>query len=305
MRCEQVMQSTKFLTEDARNECVCCGQTSFDSGVCANCQAPLELSRTVRTRGKPPRFVSVLGASGAGKTVYLGFLLDILSKGARNVRGLPNNSFSVAVQEQTISALEQRRFPEKTASEADHWSWVHFEVRNAKKSRQYFDIVTPDLAGEAIGIEVDHPGTYPAIHSMVEQSRAILVLFDSVHVRDSGREEDVFALKLASYIHNLRMHGADPKRKQKDDLRIAIVFTKSDWCPEARNDPAEFAAEHMPGLIQYCEQSLANHAFFAASVVGSSATMIDRYGCEAQIPFHIEPHGILEPLEWIMQGGWN
>lgn len=303
MRAEQVMQSSRYLDETARHDCVCCGHVSFDSSACSNCQAPLELSRTVQTRGKPPRFVTVLGASGAGKTVYLGFLLDILSKGTRSIRGLPNNSFSVAVQEQTIGALEQRRFPDKTASEADTWSWVHFEVRNAKRPKQYLDIVTPDLAGEAIGMEVDHPSTFPAIRSMTQKSMAMMVLFDSVRVRDSGREEDVFALKLAAYIQNL--HAAPKKGKNNRTPRIAIIFTKSDWCPEAKQDPARFAQENMPGLMQFCKQTLHDHAFFATSVVGSSATMVDRYGCMEQIPFHIEPSGIVEPLEWIMQGGTN
>jgi len=303
MRVDQIMQSSRYFDANSRHDCVCCGQASFDSDACSNCQAPLELSRTVQTRGTPPHFVSVLGASGAGKTVYLGFLLDILSKGARNIRGLPNNSFSVAVQEQTIGALEQRRFPDKTASEADSWSWVHYEVRNAKRPKNYLDIVTPDLAGEAIGIEVDHPGTYKAIRCMTQKSKAIMVLFDSVRVRDAGREEDVFALKLASYIQNL--HGTHKKSKKERPPRLAIIFTKSDWCPEAKEDPTRFAAEHMPGLMQFCKQSLQDHGFFASSVVGSSASMIDRYGCMEQIPFHIEPYGILEPLEWIMQGGWR
>jgi len=102
---EQVIQSSRYLDDKVKVTCVCCQQESFDhTGFCNQCQAPLDLSRTAEKRGLPFQFVSVLGASGAGKTVYIGMLLDILSKGCRGIQGLPNNSFSVAVQQQTINS---------------------------------------------------------------------------------------------------------------------------------------------------------------------------------------------------------
>ena len=113
---EQVIQSSRYLDDKVKVTCVCCHQESFDhSGFCNQCQAPLDLSRTAEKRGLPFNFVSVLGASGAGKTVFIGMLLDILSKGCRGIQGLPNNSFSVAIQQQTINALESRRFPGEDA----------------------------------------------------------------------------------------------------------------------------------------------------------------------------------------------
>ena len=119
---QQVIQTTQFLDGKVKVTCVCCERESFDNnGYCGQCQAPLDLSRTAEKRGVPVKFVSVLGASGAGKTVFIGMLLDILSKGCHGVQGLPNNSFSVAIQQQTIGSLENRRFPEKTASEAEGW----------------------------------------------------------------------------------------------------------------------------------------------------------------------------------------
>src|SRR5690606_9302776 len=117
---EQVIQSARFLEGQGRITCVCCLQESFNnSGYCGLCRAPMEISRTAEKRGAPVNFVSVMGASGAGKTVFIGMLLDILSKGSRGIQGLPNNSFSVSIQQHTISALESRRFPEKTPSEAE------------------------------------------------------------------------------------------------------------------------------------------------------------------------------------------
>ena len=86
---EQVIQSSRFLEGQGRITCVCCMQESFNnSGYCSLCRAPLEISRTAVKRGAPVNFVSVLGASGAGKTVFIGMLLDILSKGSRGIQGL-------------------------------------------------------------------------------------------------------------------------------------------------------------------------------------------------------------------------
>ncbi|MFV1965790.1 MAG: hypothetical protein ACC628_10235 [Pirellulaceae bacterium] len=296
-----VLQSAKYCTEETDDGCVCCGVQYAGSGeLCVRCQAPLELSRTVKSRSVPPAFVPVLGASGAGKTVYLGLLLDMLSKGAKNMKGLVTGAFSVALQEQTTRALESRRFPEKTPTESDEWKWVHCEVTTRKRTADYVDIVTPDIAGEAIASEIERPRSQPAIRSVIAQSRGLMVLCDSIRVRDNGLDEDLFAIKLASYLSNLHVASATSKKRKKWEAPVAIVFTKADACPEAREDPNHFANCNLPRLLQFCERQFARYRFFASSVVGSSATMIDGYGCRTEVPFHVEPWGIVEPLEWII-----
>lgn len=284
--------------------CACCGhpQTN-EQPFCPHCQTPAELSRAVAARDGQQRFVSVLGASGAGKTVYLGLLLDILSKGTTRLRGLATGAFSVTLQEQVVTALQQRVFPEKTPAEADHWQWVHCEVTAAAKERsKQIDLVAPDFAGEAIAMEISQAGMYPAIRHVVEKSSGLLLLCDSLKVRQEGASEDLFAMKLASYIAQLHGRGKDSGRnRQQIAAAVAIVFTKSDACPEARHDPAAFASNNMPRLVEFCRQSFARHAFFSASVAGSTALLTDAAGRQLQIPLHVEPHGISEPLEWIMQ----
>ena len=298
---EQVIQTIQFLDGNAKVKCVCCDRESFDNnGYCGQCQAPLDLSRTAEKRGVPVNFVSVLGASGAGKTVFIGMLLDILSKGCHGIQGLPNNAFSVAIQQQTINALEGRRFPEKTASEAEGWQWVHCEVTAEKKRRNYLDVITPDFAGEAIATELEHPGTYTAIREVIRRSRAVLMLIDSISVRDTGRDEDFFAMKLASYIYNLRTEGNSTRKAKPEKFPLGIVLTKSDECHEAMVDPEQFASDNMPGFGKFLSRNFANYRFFASSVVGSSATFADHRGFFMPVPLHVEPMGITEPLEWIV-----
>jgi hypothetical protein len=245
--------------------------------------------------------VSVLGASGAGKTVYLGFLLDLLSKGTPRLKGVANSTFSLAVQDETLTSLQNRRFPEKTPSEADNWQWVHCEVHRLQKPKNYADIITPDFAGEAIALEVERPGSYPAIRYVVAQSRGLLILCDSLRVRDASLSEDMFATKLACYIHSLQQSLSNRQKTPMIDLPVAIVFTKTDWCPEARFEPDIFARNNLPRMVQICARNFARHRFFAASVVGRSATLRDRQGRSMQLALHVEAHGIAEPLEWILR----
>ena len=296
-----VTANPKPATDSDAVLCVICDRVIMDyDSFCSRCMAPSELTHSVIRRGVPARFVAVLGKSDAGKTVYLGMLLDMLSKGHRGLRGFPNGSFSVAVQQQTMTALQDRLFPEKTASEADNWNWVHCEVKKEGRSSQYLDIITPDFAGEAIALEVEQPGSYPTIRAMVRKAAALLVLIDSQRTRDEGREEDYFGLKLASYISNVNA-GVKGKREKKLGIPVVILFTKADTCPEAHANPAQFAAANLPGLTNYCERHFEKYAFFSSGIVGSTATVISNQGFRMQIPLHIEPRGVIEPLEWIMK----
>lgn len=286
---------------DPQIPCACCDNPVATRHLfCPNCHAPLEVSQAIAARGVPPQFITLLGPSGAGKTVYLGMLLDMLSKGNRPLRGLPNGPFSLAVQQETIDALQKQRFPEKTPSEADQWRWVHCEVSSTRRPKRVVDIVTPDLAGEAIALELEHENSHPVIRSVIAKSGGLLILFDSGRARDDGRTEDIFAMKLISYLANVYKADASSFRR-KCRVPLSIVLTKSDCCPEAAKDPEDFAAATMPGFVQGCRRHFASYRFFASGIVGSYAMGIDGYGRRLHMPLHVEPHGIMEPLEWLME----
>lgn len=297
--------SENYKTALAYNDapcCVCCDaeMTSLDD-FCLECETPAEITKSVSKRHKKPHFISVVGASNAGKTVYLGLLLDMLCGGAKNLKGVPNGAFSIALQEQVISALEDRRFPEKTPNESDLWKWLHCVVTDSSKRQpKQVDFVAPDFAGEAIAQELEQPGTYAAVSHIVERTSAFLILCDSVEVRDNGAREDLFAMKLGSYI--TQQQGLAVLSKQRDlTPAIAVVFTKSDTCPEAAKDPHRFMANNMPRFMDYCQHNFPRHDVFSASVVGSSALLSNNVGLTARVPFHIQPRGVIEPLHWAIQ----
>jgi hypothetical protein len=129
------------------------------------------------------------------------------------------------------------------------------------------------------------------------RSEAILILYDSLRCRDSGRTEDMFAMKIMSYLYQLHERLGQLKRG-KVQTPIAIVFTKSDICPEVRENPQQFAESNMPGLTQNCEARFAVFQYFATALVGSHAFGVDGYGRRVQVPLHVEPRGVVEPLEW-------
>ncbi len=283
-------------------DCACCDQPLPSTGdYCPECETPTTLSNAVAARGGKQDFISVLGASNAGKTVYLGLLLDILSKGTDAFRGTATSAFSIDLQEQVVTALERRMFPDKTPTEADAWKWLHCEISMAKKkSTEHVDLISPDFAGEAIAMEINQAGLYPAIGHVVRKSTGLMILCDSLRVRDEGSAEDLFGMKLASYIasqHGLANGASSPKRQGPS---VAVVFTKCDGCPEAMEDPASFAANNAPRMFEYCRRTFRNHNFFAASVAGSSGVVADSSGRQSRMPFHIQPQGVLEPLRWIV-----
>jgi len=285
-------------------DCVCCEQQMSDRDeYCPACQTPSSLSRSVEMRGNGHHFVSVLGASNAGKTVYLGLLLDILSKGPESFRGTATSAFSVDLQEQVVTALENRMFPEKTPTEVDAWKWLHCQISaTGKKESHEVDLVSPDFAGEAIAMEINQAGLYPAIQHVVSKSSGLMILCDSMRVRDEGSGEDLFSMKLATYI--AQMHGLTGDKSKAylggQAPSIAVIFTKCDGCPEATEDPSQFAANNMPRLFEYCRRTFPRHAFFAASVAGNSGMLADDTGLKMRMPFHIQPRGVIEPLQWLV-----
>lgn len=285
-----------------RDACFCCGIRYPGSGRrCQNCQVPLELSQPARARGTPLRFVSLLGESGSGKTVYLGMLMDMLSKGVLGMRGVAHGSHSVAVQETTISALDSRRFPEKTASEADQWQWAHCEVTKDRRANRPLDLITADFAGEAIALEIEQSGAYPAIRSVVSQSVGVLLLCDAISASRAPHNEDIFALKLASYISNVQRANRQGKNDRRIKTPVAIVFTKCDQCPGVQEDPQRFATNNLPRLFQYCQQGFSRFNFFAAQVVAGNAILMDQYARSNHVALHVEPRGVAEPIAWIMK----
>ena len=290
------------LLEAESNRCICCQSViSEHNDFCDHCHTPTEITRSVGRRQKDPHFISIVGPSNAGKTVYLGVLLDMLCGGSQNLKGIPNGAFSIGLQEIVVRDLEERRFPGKTPNESDLWNWLHCVVSdNTPNEERTVDFVAPDFAGEAIAMELEQPGTYPAVENIIKRTSAFLLLCDSMEVRDNGSSADLFAMKLGSYIVQKQSLAAQEGHDAVTPA-VGVIFTKSDTCLDAEQDPARFLANNMPRFRDFCFHHFPKHEAFSASIVGSSVLLADSYGGNARVPLHIQPKGVIEPLKWAIQ----
>lgn len=276
---------------------VCAAENRPNLTMCRRCSAPLALGTDPATEGRQPQIITVIGESYAGKTVYLGMLLDMLSQRPDMFDALPKGSFSVELQQNVISHLAERKFPPKTPTEVNKWRWAWYEIRR-KQSDRWLDLVMPDMAGEALATEVATPETFRNIRSLLNRSRGILLCIDAAKAARGIAEPDLFALKVMSYVDS----AVGAKRKRRIATPVAVVLCKSDYCPEAFDDPPRFAEANLNRLWNVCQSRFEKVGFFAASVVGSvgyATTTTEPVQVEP-IPLHTAPRGILEPFEWLL-----
>ncbi len=274
---------------------VCDGQNNFDAEFCRDCSAPLALAHQANTQKVAPGMIACLGASGAGKTVYLGMLMDMLSRGTQNMQSLARGAFSITLQQVTMAALARCEFPEKTPNEPDRWNWVHCQIRQAKR-RQPTELIVPDMAGEAFSEEINHPNSFRVIGAFLKKAVGALVLIDANKILEGGQDQEYFTMKLISYLAELLPNSRNDWQRKP----IALVFTKADQSPKCLEDPTAFAKDHATGLWQHCRERFRRHQFFASGVAGACGWRLSSEG-RVRVPLRVEPHGIIEPFRWLME----
>jgi hypothetical protein len=277
---------------------ICETPNGRDATLCKECFAPMALVHEAVAQEREPRIVSIVGDSNVGKTVYLGFLLDMLSQRANQFEAIPRGAYSVDLQQVVISHMAYRMFPPKTPMEANEWNWAYYQVCKRAKNPKWVDLVMPDMAGEAIAAEVANPSTFRAIQNLLEKSDGVLLLVDAALAANGSAQPDFFALKMMSYIDSIFVN----KRNKKIDMPIAIVLTKADYVPECFDHPRRFAEANLNRLWNICETRFARVQFFASSVVGSLAFATGQgEDYVTPVPLHTALRGILEPFDWITE----
>jgi hypothetical protein len=275
---------------------ICEGPNLYDAELCRHCFAPMALAHQAASQKVQPRMLALLGSSGVGKTVYLGMLMDMLSRPGQALHVMARGAFSITLQQITTAALSRCEFPDKTPNEPDRWNWIHC-LAKFPHQRKLTELIVPDMAGEAILQEVDHPQSYPAIRSLTRKCGGLLLLVDAVKLRGGSKDQEHFALKVLTFLGEL-----DTNAKTGWGGRpIAIVFSKADQCEACFDDPAQFARRHAPALWQCVQERFRQVRFYASGVAGACAyrnTLGDR---RRRIPLRIEPRGIVEPFGWLLE----
>jgi hypothetical protein len=278
--------------------CLICNENNTpDAENCRNCFAPMILAHQAQSHASKPVMFAALGPSGVGKTVYLGMLLDMLSRQPKHLQLAARGGFSVTLQHSTLGALARCEFPSKTPNEPDRWNWVHCQLRSPKH-RQPVEMVLPDMAGEALFEEVDHPHSYRVIHSLLSRCDGVMILIDGTKLQSGSIDEDYFTMKLLSHLTEISTDARHPWSTR----HVALIFSKADQCESCFEDPAGYAERHAPGLSRICQQKFQRHRFFAAGVAGACAHRPTRGGGSHMVPMRVEPRGIIEPFEWLIDG---
>ena len=292
----QPLESLRLARYAVPIPCYLCGSdNTFDAEYCTHCQAPMALAHQTDDEKTSPQMIAVAGASGAGKTVYLGMLIDMLSQLPERTQLLARGAFSITLQQTTVSALSQCEFPAKTPNEPDRWNWVHCQVRRPKQ-RKPLELVLPDMAGDALIEEVNHPHTFRIVRSFLKKCTGAMILVDAIQLQEGARDPDYFTMKLLSYMAEL----TEDSKSDWSQRPVALIFTKVDQCEECRDDPATFAKTHATRLWQHCRQRFGRHRFFASGVAGACAWRESLSDGRVQTPLRVEPHGIIEPFEWLL-----
>jgi hypothetical protein len=297
----QIPLETYLLAQQAAPiTCLVCDHENCCSAArCRNCLAPMALAHQTQSVKKRPHLIAVIGASGAGKTVYLGLLMDMLTRHVGLLRSTARGPMSISLQQTTTTALATGWFPEKTSPTPEHWHWVHCQF-NCRRRRRPIELVIPDLSGEALATETERAGRYPAIRSLLAKAAGVMVLADAEILQSGDHSQDFLTLKLLSLIGELRDERARSRRHRGPERRpLAFVLTKADKCDGLFENPQEFAEAHAGAVWSDCRSRFARHEVFACSVTGATAFR-DNYGRRQQVPLRIEPRGIVEPFGWLM-----
>jgi hypothetical protein len=297
MKTIQPLDSYRLAQYSVPMPCYICGEgNTFDSDLCRHCSAPMALARQAAAQKIQPRMIGVLGPSGAGKTVYLGMLLDMLSRLPERLQVLARGAFSITLQQNVVSALARGEFPPKTPGEPERWDWVHCQIQSAAR-KPPLELIVPDMAGDAVLEELNHPHSYPAIQNFLGHCTAAIVLLDAVELDAGESAQEYFAMKLLSYLNELDQADGHAWRNRP----LAIVLSKSDRCDACFENPAEFVRARAAGLWQICSERFEQHRFFAAGVAGACTACIVPGVGRMMLPLRIEPRGIVEPFEWLVR----
>ena len=275
--------------------CFVCGNgNAFDRERCSYCQTPMALTYQASTLKSEPQVLSVLSSPKAGKTAYLGVLTDMLSRQNGGIQLLARGAFSVSMQQTAVSSLARGWFPPRTPDDPSYWNWMHCRIMKGR--RRALEMILPDVPGEIIAKEIDHPQSQPLVKSLVGRSKAAMVLLDASRLVEGDRQPDFFALKAVSYLCELQ----STKKFAWSRRPIALTFTKADQAEAAFDNPVEFAQRYAPGLWHHCRQQLRRYQFFATSIAGGHAYLRDVTG-RRPIPLRIEPRNVVEPFDWLLR----
>jgi hypothetical protein len=288
--------ASSYGTQAVGLPCLICGaDNSEDSVLCRECSAPMALVHDALAQQRDPRVISVIGESNVGKTVYLGFLLDMLSQRANNFEAVPRGAYS-----STSSRTSSATWPTACSRPRRPWkptSGTGRTTRCAAARPKWYRPGHARYGGRSDRRRGRCPRPSASIACSPSRS-ACCCSSTPPRPPTAPSQPDFFALKILSYVDSMLGGG----HNEKVSVPISVVLCKADYCPECFDDPHLFAQANLNRLWNLCESRFATVSYFACSVVGSLgyATSTDGQDYVVPIPLHAALRGVLEPFEWII-----
>src|SRR5690606_18919484 len=278
---------------------ICDHENRVTAEHCHRCAAPMSIARQSDLKKYPLNLIATIGAPTACKTAYLGMLMDMLMRQTGGMKTTLLVPHSISLQQATTTALAAGWYPDKTLRDPENTCWVHCRVECGRRRRRV-DIVLADFAGEAFEDEMEMPGSFPAVRSILSKCKGILVLADAQRLQSGEHEADYLSLKLLSLVKELQPTSSRWARRRRTSPPLALVFTKADMTPACAQNPLNFAENHASTLWRDCQNRFPKSEVFAASVTGASGLRLVG-GRRCRVPLRVEPQGIVEPFGWLIE----
>ena len=261
------LDSYRFTLQAGAIPCfICEAGNTCDVEFCHHCGAPMALAHQANSQKICPRMLAVVGASGAGKTVYSG------NAHGHALAGVRTATSSTPGERSRLPSSRSPRPPWPGASSlrklpTSRTDGIGSIARSAdRRTEEPLELIVPDMAGEVIFEELDHPQSSPVVRAYLSRCTGIMLLIDAIKLKEGCQEQDYMAMKVISHLAEL-----DRDRKGGCRRPVAIVFSKADQCELACTDPEKFAATHAVGMWRQCQDRLQLYKFFAVGIAGACA----------------------------------
>lgn len=303
-----------------------------DRRVCCHCHNPLP-----KDYGKNKQcFASVIGITGAGKTVYLSQILYKMKTYASRV-GLSATVNTTSTKDFLTNnrIVEEKPLPASTPAGRLQQPLFYEMIRDAGDNRKVTEtFVLYDVAGEVF----TKPTLIQSFAPFIEHSNGLILLIDPMQFEViSGASRDAEQLDdpttALDAIHSIVSHNTAEKSRiplavciaQVDrpevqavideDLKgrllqdvqgikrsgsklFAPIFNAHDHNPIAK-DIDEWISNNAVELAQQLETNYADYSYFAFTALGCSVVPSEEYGGVMVPAGPILPKRIEEPIQWL------
>ncbi len=276
---------------------------------------PLSLARSMEPRRHDPKLapclLTTLGPQNSGKTVFLGLLLDMLSRQREQMEFVTCDSSSVAIQQETVATLARGEFPLATDDQPENWKWAHCRLKRRSRTEP-LEVFAVDASGRTLIRELESPGAFPLLKGLFAKTHGAMVCADVGETYRGDKDQEFFAMRIINHLIETRerennSNNADGKRRRKKQADsvvpvppIAIVLTKSDEHDSVFENPRGFVQSHMPSLWELVLSLDSEVEFFPISVVAKTAVRRNSSGSPCIVPLRVEPRNIIEPFRWLL-----